>query len=342
MGALSADSSTLGFLLRKNRVDAWPEQHAHCTLLTALTTLSSLFSMAPDLYESPTSDYLRIAQAIEFLQAQHSSQPDLATLSGTMGLSEHHLQRLFSRWAGVSPKRFVQFLTKEHAKQLLRQTKVFDTSLAVGLSGGGRLHDLMVTCEAVTPGEYASGGEGLDIFYGVHDSPFGPCLIARTTRGICKMGFFDDAAEETRLMAELAKEWPHAKRIKAPTETRTLSDAIFSPALANSKQPLHVLIKGSNFQIQVWQALLKIPSGQLAAYSHVAQTVGKPAAVRAVATAIASNQLAYLIPCHRVIRQTGHTNQYRWGATRKQAMLAWEAAKNESPQEPYNSGFSKE
>ncbi len=298
--------------------------------------------MSPDFFESPASDYLRMTQAIEFLQAHHASQPDLATLSENMGLSEHHLQRLFSRWAGVSPKRFVQYLTKEHAKQLLRQTKVFDTSLAVGLSGGGRLHDLMVTCEAVTPGEYASGGNGLSIFFGVHESPFGPCMIASTSRGICKMGFFDDANGQARLMAELAKEWPQAKYINAPTETRCLSDAIFSPELASSQQPLHVLIKGSNFQIQVWQALLKIPSGQVAAYSHVAQTLGKPTAVRAVATAIANNQLAYLIPCHRVIRQTGHTNQYRWGATRKQAMLAWEAAKNESLQEPYNSGFSKE
>jgi len=298
--------------------------------------------MALDLSEKSPSDYLRIAQAIEFLQAQHASQPDLAMLSEKMGLSEHHLQRLFSRWAGVSPKRFVQYLTKEHAKQLLRQTNVLDTSLAVGLSGGGRLHDLMVTCEAVTPGEYASGGAGLHIFYGVHDSPFGPCLIASTSRGICKMGFFDDDITQARLMAELANEWPHAKHTKDHTQTRYLSDAIFSPVLANSQQPLHVLIKGSNFQIQVWQALLNIPSGQLAAYSHVAQRVGKPAAVRAVATAIANNQVAYLIPCHRVIRQTGHTNQYRWGTTRKQAMLAWEAAKNESPQEPYNSGFSKE
>jgi AraC family transcriptional regulator, regulatory protein of adaptative response / methylated-DNA-[protein]-cysteine methyltransferase len=298
--------------------------------------------MSPDLNDTPSSDYLRVAQAIEYLQAQHTWQPNLAQLSQHMGLSEHHLQRLFSRWAGVSPKRFVQYLTKEHAKQWLRQTSVFDSSLAVGLSGGGRLHDLLVTCEAVTPGEYASGGAGLHIHHGVHDSPFGPCLIASTSRGICHMAFVDPPKGDQDHIATLAKAWPHARLTNNPAETRTLADAIFSPALGNRQQPLHVLVKGSNFQIQVWQALLKIPSGHLSAYSHVAKAVGKPNAVRAVATAIANNQLAYLIPCHRVIRQSGHTNQYRWGATRKKAMLAWEAAKTEAPQEPYNSGFSKE
>jgi AraC family transcriptional regulator of adaptative response/methylated-DNA-[protein]-cysteine methyltransferase len=286
--------------------------------------------MAPNNFDTLPSDYQRIAQAIEYLQRQHAGQPNLAQLSQHLGLSEHHVQRLFSRWAGVSPKRFVQYLTKEHAKAVLRQSNVLDTALRVGLSGTSRLHDLMITCEAVSPGEYASGGQGVQICHGTHASPFGQCLIAITSRGICKLGFFDQIDEYNALLAELLQDWPHAQIMRDDLATRPVAETLFVSGLGTAHQPLHLLLKGSNFQMQVWQALLRIPSGQVVAYGDIAQAIDRPAAARAVGTAIASNRLGYLIPCHRVIRQSGHFNHYRWGGTRKQAMLAWEAAHSES------------
>ncbi len=285
---------------------------------------------APSTLPELASDYQRIASAIAFLQARYQLQPDLADLAAHLHLSEHHLQRLFARWAGVSPKRFVQFLTKEHAKALLRHCNVLDTSLALGLSGSSRLHDLMVTTEAVTPGEYASAGQGLRMAFGFCATPFGHALVASTPRGLCQLDFFDAEVEREAQVQALQSEWPHAVLVRDDTQAQAWAARIFAPRLSTDTRPLHVLLKGSNFQLQVWQALLRIPAGQVMAYGDLAQAIGRPAAARAVGTAVASNRIGYLIPCHRVIRQGGHFHHYRWGPARKQAMLARESALGEA------------
>ena len=268
--------------------------------------------------------YRQITKAIEYLATHREQQPDLDELAAHVGMSPHHLQRVFSAWAGVSPKRFMQFLTKEHAKQMLRQHSVMDTALAAGLSGTSRLHDLMVTCEGMTPGEYQKYGQGLVIYYGVHASPFGQCLLASTDRGICKLAFFDQSDEQAVLESELHSEWASAEIIRDDNRTQSLLTTIFSNNPLD-KKPLHLLLKGSPFQLKVWEALLAIPPGQLVAYNQVAEAAGSPAAVRAVSSAIARNNIGFLIPCHRVIRQSGELGGYRWGASRKQAMIGWEA-----------------
>jgi AraC family transcriptional regulator of adaptative response/methylated-DNA-[protein]-cysteine methyltransferase len=276
------------------------------------------------------ANYQRITQAIQFLVEQQTSQPNLKQLASHVGISEYHLQRTFQEWAGVSPKQFLQYLTKQHAKQQLRQQPVLASSLAVGLSGSGRLHDLFVNCEGVTPGEYRSAGEGLEILYGVHHSPFGYCFIAQTQRGVCKLSFFDQADDDNAL-TELQQEWPNASVHQNSETTHATFMRLFPSEnsdahLAVATTPLKLLLKGSPFQLQVWEALLTVPSGSMRSYQHIADTMGKPSAVRAVASAIARNPLAYLIPCHRVIRSTGALNNYRWGDTRKAAMLGWEQA----------------
>ena len=280
----------------------------------------------PDL----SHDYQRIAAAIAYLQDHHTLQPDLSDLAAHLDLSECHMQRLFARWAGVSPKRFLQFLTKEHAKALLRQRNVLDTSLALGLSGSSRLHDLMVTTEAITPGEYASAGQGLRLSYGYSATPFGHSLIASTPRGLCQLDFFDTEAERESQLHVLQHTWPQAILARDDARAQTWAERIFAHQLSSAPRPLHVLLKGSNFQLQVWQALLRIPAGQIMGYGDLAQAIGQPGAARAVGTAVASNRIGFLIPCHRVIRQSGHFNHYRWGPGRKQAILAWEQALTEN------------
>jgi AraC family transcriptional regulator, regulatory protein of adaptative response / methylated-DNA-[protein]-cysteine methyltransferase len=277
-------------------------------------------------------DYQRMVKAIAFLQTKQSHQPELADLAQHLALSPAHVQRLFTRWAGVSPKRFVQFLTKEYARTVLRESSVLDAALQSGLSSGSRLHDLMVTLEAVTPGEFASGGQGLRITHGIGHCLFGRCFVAVTSRGICQLGFFDSSEEQQGMLDALLQTWPHASHHSNDTTAQTWIDRVFHPTPMPTPQPLHVLVKGSNFQVQVWQALLRIPSGHVLSYADIAQSVGRPLAARAVGTAIARNPLAYLIPCHRVIRQDGFVRAYRWGGERKQAMLAWEAAQ-QSPKE---------
>lgn len=272
------------------------------------------------------SDYDRIAAAIHFLDQHLDQQPDLNAVAEAVSLSPFHLQRLFQRWAGVSPKRFQQFLTVEYAKQLLAQSgSVLDASLATGLSGPSRLHDHFVTLEAVTPGDYKRKGLDLDIRYGVHPSPFGPMLLAVTDRGVIWLAFVADAATETTELARLRATWSEARIVADPAATAPTARRIFArePAAA----PLAALVKGSNFRIQVWKALLQIPPGAVRAYEHIAAAIGRPAACRAVGQAVAANPVGYLIPCHRVIRGVGLPGGYRWGAARKRALLAWEAAR---------------
>jgi AraC family transcriptional regulator of adaptative response/methylated-DNA-[protein]-cysteine methyltransferase len=272
--------------------------------------------------------YQQIARAIDYFVRFQAQQPGLEDVATYLGLSESHFQRLFSEWVGVSPKKFLQYLTKEKAKQRMRSSTLLDSSLDAGLSGTGRLHDLLLSCEGVTPGEYKNWGAGLRIYYGLHDSPFGQCLLAQTDRGVCKLAFFDDEPQAALLIRELFEEWPNAVIERADIKTSLLIPHLFpAERRAGDSAParLHLLMKGSKFQLQVWEALLRIPEGELVSYRQLALGIGGGGATRAVASAVAKNHLGYLIPCHRVIRSTGEFNQYRWGATRKMAMIGWEA-----------------
>lgn len=281
---------------------------------------------SPARHPAPAArDYARIARAIEFLQQNADAQPGLAAAARHAGLSAHHFQRLFTAWAGVSPKRFQQFLTVEDARRRLAATRsTLDLAAAVGLSGGGRLHDLFVTLEAMSPGEARAGGAGLDIHWGIHDTPFGTALLGLTARGVCALHFVDNAAGAAQRLREA---WPKAALKRGQVATADIAQRIFAP-LARPRQPLAVLVKGSNFQVQVWRALLALPSGALTTYGELAAAVEKPEAARAVGAAVSANALAYLIPCHRVIRASGVISGYRWGTTRKAAMLGWEAARS--------------
>jgi AraC family transcriptional regulator of adaptative response/methylated-DNA-[protein]-cysteine methyltransferase len=269
-----------------------------------------------------SEDYLRIEQAILYLENHYKDQPGLEEVAANIGLSEFHFQRLFTRWAGVSPKRFLQFLTKEGAKDLLgRSENLLDTTHQVGLSSLGRLHDLFVTTEAVSPGEYKSRGEGVTIRYGLHASPFGKCLVAVTERGICHLGFVQTS--EGDAIDNLVADWKNARMIEDHKSTAPLIEPIFD-ASARGKLNLH--LRGTNFQLKVWEALLKIPAGAVTTYEGLAERIGQPAASRAVGTAVGHNPIAILIPCHRVIRKVGEFGNYRYGATRKKALLAYESA----------------
>lgn len=277
-----------------------------------------------------TTDYERIAAAIRFIDRNLEDQPTLAAIAAELDLSPLYLQRLFRRWAGVSPKRFLQFLTVEHAKGLLETHSVLDASLASGLSGPGRLHDHFVALEAVSPGEYKRRGLGLTIRYGVHPSPFGPMLLAVTGRGVCGLFFLPDPADATAELAELQRFWHGAELRADPAATGLVARRLFDLDDKHRNEPLRLLVKGTNFQVNVWKALLRIPPGRLCAYDDVARAVGAPAACRAVGQAVGANPIAYLIPCHRVIRRAGRVGGYRWDPVRKRALIAWEAARGES------------
>lgn len=273
----------------------------------------------------PNPDYVRVEKAIRYLEENFRRQPTLEEVARATGLSEYHFQRLFRRWVGVSPKRFLQYLTAGHARDLLeRQRTVLDAAYEVGLSGAGRLHDLMVGVDAVTPGEVRRLGAGLVVRYGLHDTPFGEGLIAVTERGICGMSFLEERGEDGAL-EELRARWPEATLVEDPAATGPLVGRIFEAGAPDTRLPL--LLRGTNFQVKVWEALLRIPAGAVATYEEVAELAGAPGAARAVGTAVGRNPVAYLIPCHRVIRKSGVFGDYRWGATRKRAILGWEAAR---------------
>jgi AraC family transcriptional regulator of adaptative response/methylated-DNA-[protein]-cysteine methyltransferase len=271
-------------------------------------------------------DYERIEKAIRYLQAHFLEQPDLAAVARAAHVSEHHFQRVFARWAGLSPKRFLQFLTLEHAKAQLAESKpVLDTALDSGLSSPGRLHDLFVTAEAVTPGEFKQRGEGLQISYGFHPTRFGECLIGVTSRGICQLSFVSGGGQR-RALADMKAHWVSASFVEQPEVTGPTVEQVFSDLERRDGSPLHLLLKGTNFQIKVWQALLGIPTGAVSTYEAIGGLIGAPAAFRAIGAAVGQNPIAYLIPCHRVIRKNGVLGGYHWGAARKQAILGWEAA----------------
>jgi len=276
-----------------------------------------------------SDQYQRIARVIEQCIRQRTQQPGLASLAQAAGISEYHLQRLFSQWVGVSPKQFLKFLTKQDALRRLRHSTVLDTALECGLSGSSRLHDLLVTCEGVSPGEYQRQGQGLVIVWGVHATPFGQCLLAQTGRGVCKLAFFDSAEQQAQLLQELQEDWAQARLQEDTAATAATLGRIFPDQAVAPGQPLHLLLQGSPFQLKVWEALLRIPPGQVCSYQQVATAIGAPQSVRAVASAVARNHIGYLIPCHRVIRSSGEFSQYRWGETRKLALIGWEACQQE-------------
>lgn len=269
------------------------------------------------------TDYERIKKAIEYIQANFQQQPDLDALAKEVYLSPFHFQRLFKDWAGVSPKKFLQYISLQHAKKLLRQHTVSDTAFETGLSGSSRLHDLFINIEGMTPGEYKNGGEQLRINYSFAESPFGNIIVASTTKGICHLAFADD---EKDALQQLQAQFPKAAFRQVVDTIQQNALFIFTQDWKNlSKIKLH--LKGTLFQIKVWEALLKIPMGDVSTYSSLASGIGNPNASRAVGTAIGDNPVAFLIPCHRVIRSTGEFGNYHWGSTRKTAMLGWEAAK---------------
>lgn len=270
--------------------------------------------------------YELMTNVISLIQSNQNRPFSLKELADTYDMSEHYFQKLFSQWAGVSPKRFQQFLSKERALQLLKQNRsVLDSSLDTGLSGSGRLHDLMIQCEAMTPGEIKEKGKGLQIRFGVAFCPLGNVLIAWTSRGICYLAFYDQNYEiyET----ELRSEWPEAEFIQDHLKAEEWTDRIFTNP--ETDKPLYLLLKGTNFQIKVWEALLRVGSGQLISYSQLANLSGSPKASRAVGSAMAANKIGFLIPCHRVIRETGDNGHYRWGVERKSALQAWEACRTD-------------
>lgn len=271
------------------------------------------------------NDYERIEKAMAYMVAHAAEQPNLETVAAHVHLSSFHFQRLFCRYAGVSPKRFLQALTLERGKQLMQSsTSLLDIAHTLGLSGGSRLYDHFVQLEAVTPGEHKRQGEGVEIAYGVHETPLGRLFVAVTPRGICRMGFVD-ATNSEELLARLAKEWPRSTFQHSTEANRYAVERLFSQSEeGDAAVSLHVT--GTNFQIAVWRALLTIPEGQFASYSYIAQALGAPKSSRAVGNAVGANPIALWIPCHRVIQQSGALGGYRWGLEKKQMVQAWELA----------------
>lgn len=284
--------------------------------------------MGPIDYSQHSGDYKRIEKAIQFIEANFQSRPTLDQIAESVFLSKYHFDRLFKRWAGISPIQFMQYLTLDYSKQKLAESRnLLDTSLDAGLSGPGRLHDLFVTFEGMTPGEYKKQGAGLEISHSFTDSPFGDCLIALTHRGICHLGFVKEESRSDAL-DQLFASWPGAVFKDNPKPVSSIVKRIFEKGQTTKMRPFNLHLKGTNFQINVWKALLNIPEGWVVSYQDVAAYIGRPKAVRAVANALAINPVAFLIPCHRVIAKSGNIHQYRWGAARKKAIFGWEAARS--------------
>jgi len=270
------------------------------------------------------NDYERVANVIRFLDRHHTDQPDLNQLASAAGLSPFHFHRLFSTWAGVTPKDFLQCLTLEHVKRLLLDGRnVFDAALDAGLSGPGRLHDLCVALEAASPGEMKNGGAGIQIDYGFTGTPFGEALIAKTKRGVCHLSFLDRGGRNSAREL-LASQWPNAKLNRNDSRMAELAAAIFTANGSASRRPLRAFVRGTTFQLRVWRALLRVPSGSLTTYSRLAEAIGNSKAARAVGSAVGANPIAFIIPCHRVIRETGALGHYHWDPIRKRAILGRE------------------
>jgi O-6-methylguanine DNA methyltransferase len=270
-------------------------------------------------------NFNRVAEAIEYLTQNFKDQPELDEVAGKVHLSPYHFQRLFSEWAGVSPKKFLQFLTVDYAKSLLKEkgATLFDTAIETGLSGTGRLHDLFINIEGMTPGEYKNGGADLNINYSFAESPFGDMLVASTSKGICHMTFAED---QPKALEEMKRHFPNALYHQMVDLIQQNALYIFTHD-QNKLDQIKLHLKGTAFQLKVWEALLRIPTGRLSTYRHIAEIIEQPKAVRAVGTAIGQNPVAFIIPCHRVIQSSGTFGNYHWGPLRKKAMIGWEAAR---------------
>ena len=270
-------------------------------------------------------NYERIAAAIRFIKENRQEQPRLETIAGHVHMSPAHFQRMFQEWAGISPKNFLQYLNVEYAKRILKQThaSLFDTACEVGLSGTGRLHDLFVNIEGMTPGEYKNGGQALRINYSFAETPFGQVMVASTDKGICHLAFVDEGEEEA--LGSLKQLFPNAAYTQCPDRKQEDALSVFNRDWSKPDE-IKLHLKGTSFQLKVWETLLKIPAGGLTTYADLATKSGHEGACRAVGTAIGRNPVAFLIPCHRVIKATGDIGNYHWGEVRKEAIIGWEAA----------------
>lgn len=287
-----------------------------------------------------SEDYILVARAIQFLEEHLPEQPGLRELAASVHLSEYHFQRLFTRWVGVSPKRFLQYLTKEQAKEILsRSGDLLNTIFETGLSSPGRLHDLFVTCEAVTPGQFKTRGQGLEIHYGFHPSPFGVCLLGVTRRGISNL-IFTEPEGRSQALAELRAYWPKATLIEDQGMIDAIGKSLFSQIVCGGALSWRLYLNGTNFQIKVWEALLRLPAGTLITYEDLAMYIGLPGAARAVGNAVGSNPIPVIIPCHRVIRKSGDLGNYRAGPIRKKLIVGWEQGRFEGRQENLNLAVS--
>ncbi len=273
-------------------------------------------------------DYSTVRRVIEMITENYREQPGLDDIAGRLGQSPTQLQKTFTRWAGLSPKAFLQAVTLDHAKRLLRQEELplLETSFEVGLSGPGRLHDLFVTHEAMSPGEWKARGAGLTIRYGLHPSPFGGALVMITDRGLAGLAFTDEP-DGMDAFEDMASRWPNAHYVEDVEATAAYAERIFDPKRWDPKAPLRVVLIGSDFQVRVWEALLRIPMGCAVTYSSIAEKLGQPTASRAVGAAVGRNPISFVVPCHRALGKSGALTGYHWGLTRKRAMLGWESGK---------------
>jgi len=278
-----------------------------------------------DTLQDTAADYDKVRRTLAFITQKWRKQPSLEDIAEHVGLSEPHLHHVFRRWSGLSPKAFLQAITLDHARALLRDSaSVLDTAYEVGLSGPGRLHDLFVTHEAMSPGDWKTGGEGLVLHYGYHLSPFGEAIIVATHRGLAGLGFVD-GGDYAAALADMERRWPKAVFMQDQELTGPLSARAFDPTLWKPDTPLRVVFIGTDFEVRVWETLLRIPLGKATTYSTIAERLGKPNAARAVGGAVGRNPISFVVPCHRVIGKSGSMTGYHWGLTRKQAILGWEA-----------------
>ncbi len=295
--------------------------------MTMTLAKSAIADRFPGFAPLPTAaaDYDIVRRAIAHIRGNWRSQPEIETIARASGVSATDLHHLFRRWCGLTPKAFLQALTLSHARDLLRSSaSVLDTAYEVGLSGPGRLHDLFVTHEAMSPGEWKAGGEGLTISYGFHPCPFGTAVVMITPRGLAGLALAD-AGKERSALRDMRSRWPRAKYVEDFAATAPTARRIFDPALWRPEQPLRVVLIGTDFEVRVWEKLLTIPMGKLDTYSGVAAMVGAPKAARAVGAAVGKNPICFVVPCHRVVGKNGDITGYHWGLTRKRAMLGWEA-----------------
>jgi len=271
-------------------------------------------------------DYSTVARAIEFITQNWRDQPPLKQIAASVNMSETQFHKLFSRWAGLSPKEFIRTLTLQHARSLLAgSASVLDTTYEVGLSGPGRLHDLFVHYEAMTPGDYKAGGEGISIAYGFHDSPFGTCLAMATDRGLAGLAFCDvDKDARQAAFEDMTRRWPKAHFYQDQILTQRFTSRAFEQENWTIDQPLQLVLIGSNFDVTVWETLLKVPFGRAVTYGDIARHIGRPKAARAVGSAVGRNPISFVVPCHRALRASGAMGGYHWGLTRKHAIIGWE------------------